>query len=1077
MMVKGQEDDYLPFEKCRVSFKMNYKKCLYWAESFDGLYHTKAIYEGVIFERDKIMVMINEKHGLLNCDLTEFAPVIYDDIHSIFFGDRLFWVFIKDGKAALFNAQGDAITKHLYDEISTDYIEGGLEYSSQYNTTYNNYYAPINHYFEVRLNKKSGIIDTAGTFIHPLENDEVKLIEHTSVYPKSKTLLWVLQNDNGLEIKSIDNQLLYQDSSSRYIELPQLLRSGVDPILIIKNGILGKSILLNTKTKKITKSYFEVEAYFDQYIIRAKQFQELGLIDYYDPELNLIYSSNSNEQLDRLSPLTLYHLSGSKPKTNKIIDSKGETIIAGDYSKFQFKWQDSASYIWASNGLSLEGSGDLYYYAYDVYNLEGELLNKCGLGLGPNDIKKLNFKTFFERENMHYSGTGYSIYRPLLFGIVDGKWGGFNGKGEIIVPFKYDNFYGEILDRKTSQSIGYHCDLNGKEGLVNAENEIIFPFEYDSIHFNWNYTGFNYFEKDGKGALIAYDKSVIMDDITAVFNGGFKYERKDYRQKSRIGIYLKGQIYGAPTKELFIVQSDSLYWFDQTDFKLCDTSILKFESSSINIGNYIVKTAGNVISISNDRAIFAFPNYYLDIKDSVGYAYSLEGEKIAEIKNFKQAGMSAEFLLIKTTKQKIGLRSKDGTKWILKPKYLRIIPTKIVNEFWVKTKDSIDSKTLHGEWILVNNRDKNMFGDTTFSYPPVKPGSAWGSSISFANGKYGIIGASNEITLPPIYEFIIPSSTPGIYFIKKETKWAMFSELGFISSLYDAVADAKSLPIFKGVTYVDNDTLLEIIQFENGNWKKIVKSSHVDSIMEFVDLVTPLDNILPATAEQRKNNVKLWKSIQYSTTYQSGLFRINNYYFLRDFNPLINNRKQFTKILYHYNQFPTYYDDKTRIVKADKFEKMDQWWIMNPDFISNSSPKPNISSPKQIVKKFLYSDDKFYSEFVETLNTKESNRHYNNFLISNPTVNIQFYDLFENRRLIDSVLYDYIENHVNIHQLYGSVCINFPNIYSVYMQHFSFTEAGVKLHQYTTRKEKDVFISYELMKPYLKPEILALGEW
>lgn len=1053
--------------------KMDYKKCLYWLESYDGLLRSDTIYEGVIKDAGKIKVMQNGKHGLLNCDLTTFVPIEYDAISSLYCGNTLFWVLTKNNKSALFNNQAIPITKFIYDAINLDYSA-----STYYlhNIRFSPYFsAKTPQYFEVEIDKKVGIIDSSGKVIHPIKYDEIRLLEHEKIGIYGNQILpeyfWYLGAGKTIQLKSTQNEVLYQDSTSAINAIPQFLNSSVQPILSIQQPGNKKQYLLNLENKKLKGPYAEV--YLDNGVITA--FRELNTdsSDYYNERLELIYSSADVASVMRLnSTKELYVIHNSNRKFRKLIDANGIPVFKGDYTKLQMKQHLGQTYFWASNDVSLEGDDDRYYYKYDIYSENGELVNSRTISISPADHSGNSHSNYFEQLDPQLKGVGNSYIRPLLFNKSSDKWGAFNEKGDTIIPFIYDNFLGEVFTQRPIELIGYKCMKNGKLGIINAKNETIYPFEYDQILFNWNHAGLNYFKKNEKGALIDLNNGVILDEIDTIFYNKFLSSNGRHIMKKRSKSPKAFYTSHGPLNELFIVRSDSLYWMNNSAFELCDTAIIQFQQATTSIGGYILKPTGAVTSIADYRELISLPNYYLDVHDSTGIVYDLEGKKTAKIKSFALGGMNGEYLMVKSTNNKVGLRSKDGKKWLIKPNYLEIIPSDQPNEFWVKTKVLPHGQQNKEEWKLVNHHEKNLFGKSTFSHPIVVKSEQWSTAIAHVDDKFGIMNASNEMVLPPIYDAIASAATPGIYFVQKDSMWALFNITGVFSPFYSDVANAKSMPIFKGITYNTTDTLIEIIHYEYSKWNKIVESAPIEIVRLSVDLATPLDEISAVTNEQKSNAGHLWKMIYNSEQYRTVLNPLNNYYLLGDFNPSISNNQIFYSAILTYKAFPNYYYSENKIIPENHLRKSNHWLHYNSNYTKKSLIYEN-------QRRFIYANNGLYSEYIETKDDSKINRYFNNVLLSNPTENISFYDLFENQTAIDSFLYDYIQHHVNLHQMFGPVCLNYPQVYANYTKNFHFTDGGLTLKQnsHYSKRNIDIFIPYDLIHLYLKAPFIEMGEW
>ena len=91
----------------------------------------------------------------------------------------------------------------------------------------------------------------------------------------------------------------------------------------------------------------------------------------------------------------------------------------------------------------------------------------------------------------------YESARPFSEGLapveLDGKWGLINKKGDIIVPYKYDNVSSFYPFSKGLAEI----KLNGKVGLINKQGEVVVQPKYDSI-YGPKRTGVTTVELNGK---------------------------------------------------------------------------------------------------------------------------------------------------------------------------------------------------------------------------------------------------------------------------------------------------------------------------------------------------------------------------------------------------------------------------------------------------------------------------------------------------------------------------------------------------------------------------------------------------
>lgn len=1056
---------------------MDYKACLYWLESYDNGVKTDPIYESAVKENGKIKVTQNGKQGLLNCDFSTLLPAKYDAIKSLYCVNKLFWVCTKKGKAALFDEEGNALTKHLYDAINLNYSQTTYDvHNNQFNPRFEEKIPP---YFQVEIDDKKGLIDDKGEIIDQIIYDKIKLDEYSNSsysynYGKS-TYTWQRQAGLIFQLLNLNREVLYEDSNYTAKYLPNFLSKEVPILDILCEQPKNSHILFNVFSKESIGPFYNPD--FRNGIISATiKLNEGGQV-FYNRLMVHLYTSTEKIRFERLkTPVALYFT--RVKNLTKVIDNRGAVIIQGNYPEVKINKFENEVYLWASKRSSMIGEDGNYHFEYDVYNQKGESTNSCNFSYSRKYFHSNTLDNFFESNDSEYSYV-FSVAKKrntaLLFGEHAEKWGAFNGRGDIIIPFIYDEFQGKLPQTQSASLQGLHILKKGeKYGMLDNKGDLIYPFEYDYVHYNWNRTKLNYFGKNGKGTLIRSDKSVFIDEIDTLFMEYAVTLHHAYLDKIKVikepnSYRSYGSNYSNEKKPFFAVKSDSLYYCSNDYFKLYDTSVVKFSKSTMGIGGYILKPSGALVNISRDRTLMHLPHFYITVEDSTAFLYSTEGKQLAIINNYEIAGISGDNLLVKTKSKKVGLRTIDGKKWLLKPDYLEIIPSKVSNQFWVKTADSAGFP-MRGEWKLVNQKGKNLFGKTTFNYPAL-PSTNSGSvtAVVFIGDKQGLMNTSNEIILNPVYQNITKSSNPNEYFVQKDSMWAVYHIAGILSPFYNDIADAKSLPIYKGITYTATDTLIEIFSYETGQWKIIAASAIEDSILQFADLATPLDEILPLTDEQRKSNATLWKSISHSKKYIKTLTPINNYYFLRDFNSPISNTQYFSSIQLRYSTFPNSHNTRLQVLEPTKFYNIERWNKKNKNYVKD------VCMPIER-RKLIYTDKGYYSEYLETLYAEDSKRKLNNFHLSDPDKKISFYDLFENQGKIDSFLYDYIEDHVNLHQLYGSTCLDFPKVYGRYTEHFSFANGGLYVHQsaYPNKGKEAVFLPYELLSPYMKQEFLEL---
>ncbi|NOQ75933.1 MAG: hypothetical protein GQ574_28260 [Crocinitomix sp.] len=938
----------------------------------------------------------------------------------------------------------------------------------------------IPQYFEVEIDNKSGIIDRTGAVIHPIGYDKIQLLksmdrrEYREGAPHD--FFWVFQKGRDFEIRSLKDDILYQDTAIQTNFSPYFLNAKIDPILEIHQPVSGKYKLLNTRTKTLTKAYFETT--IDERVITARLFDNSKLVDYYDEQLNLIYSTTEDEKLRYLfTNEKLFSVFNSEGKFSKIINPKGETIITGDYERILLKYLNSEAYIWAIGQLVLDESEDFFNFKSDIYTEDGVLLNSCEFKLRARTNKYADFQNFFESTAPSYHAIGNSEHYQLLCGIKNDKWGAFNGKGVLVIPFEYEDIEGGVYLDETLNKATYKCVKNGKFGQINSANEIIHSFEYDHIEFNWGNSNLNYFEKKNGGFIASSENETIIDNIDTAF---ILQRYKFYKEHKFTDKYQFPVQYN--TNYLFVVKFDTLYIKGEAGFVRCDSSLIQFKKPDIAIANYMVNESGALIKRPSSQDLVTLPYYYLSIDSTFADVYNFEGEKIGSIADFYLGGMLEHHLIVKTSKNTVGARSKNGKEWLLKPQYLEIIiDTNLENQYWVKTEKNPNGKDigpLSGQWQLINRQGENLLNGKTFNLPPINKHYLFNSKIVKSGDKFGLIDNSNSLILPTDYDVIIHSSKPGIYILQKDAFWVLFSETGLFSDWYSDLADPKGIGVFKTTSITNSDTLVEFIRFNrNSNVEKLIAKAHLDSINKHIDLATIFKNDFTQTNAYLDRPLSIGKSIYQPSDLLNEMIPFNNLLILQEFNYSVNRMYSFGTYSASFKSFPKSIYPNLRIIPESILKQhVSTVYLENPNGIDNSKRVVKIAS-------FLYANNSFYSQHIYKGRYEKNETYLENYVLKISSEPTTFYKLFKNQRKIDSALYTYIQDAVNEAQLFGPSCLNFPQVYGIYIQNFTFVEGGIMFYQNPTsvhvypEDNQPAFVPYDFLKQFLKSEILELGEW
>ncbi|NOQ75069.1 MAG: hypothetical protein GQ574_23855 [Crocinitomix sp.] len=1067
---------------CKVKLKMDYVSCLYWIESEYNDAKTDTIYEEVHANRGKLLVKRNDKYGLLNCDLSSFVPVEYDGISSLYCRGAVYWVLTKNGKARLYDAKLNPRTEPIYDQINLAYSK----YSSRIHGEYeiSSFRAPLPHYFGIRSNNKSGIIDGAGRIIFPAEYDQIRLIVNKDWRSYSRInrseCIWVLRKGKTQEIRSWDTKLLYSDTTSLHENSPTFLDLDDQQVLVIQQKENSRHILLNTANLKVL-GYNYVPNLIGQ-IIRFPHHSTQNKISYYDAHLNLIYTTKNRETIRSLNtPKERFLVERYKNRFVKVINDTGGTVMQGDYKHLQIRFFENEFYYWALKKESFDSTKKMHTFQFDIYTDEGVLLSNCEFNLREKDYKR-NFAlhNFFEDFNQ-YRGNYRDKEPKLLFGLKKDKWGAYNGAGKIVIPFAHDDYLGKEKNGTEIRDNAFVLLKDGKFGIVDQHYKTRHDFDYDFIFFNLGGKGINYFNGDERSFITSAKDTIIIDQIDTAFVDVW-YRSKEFLTYS----FVDHNSENYRSKDIFVVKADTLYTQYKGLFVRCDSTLLDFNYSLQAVSNYIVQKSGAVIKLPTTDKVHVFPEYYLSVGSNFAEVYDLNGFKTGRISNLKQALLVNGCLKVKTTADSVGLLSKNGLEWLVPPNYLEIIKDKAMeNQYWVKNANIEDAEHfLEGEWQLINTQGETLLNGQAFNYPPLKENHVQKSSqtqnasIVKSGNKYGLLDKSNTLILRTAYDAIVPTTSANIYFIYKDGVWRLYSDTGITSKFYSEIVDNKAFPIFRASTFTAKDTLIEFIHFTPQDGAIVLtERASLNQVKKQQDLATIFSTIEPLDKNQKTAKELLYKSIYQSETAILEAIPLNNTFILQSFNLAANHYQNLNRYTLKLAQFFPENSHLDNVTSFETYAPIHNILFYNPEF------NPNLNGTANH-RKFLFANNGFYA-FHETIYEWENHSRAEityNYVLPISSDPIDFYSLFERQANVDAVLYDYLQNLVNEKQLFGATCLNFPEVYAKYTENYQFVSGGIAFFQssgefFIESWTRNAYVPYEILKPLLKPDIAALGEW
>ena len=209
-----------------------------------------------------------------------------------------------------------------------------------------------------------------------------------------------------------------------------------------------------------------------------------------------------------------------------VIDSRSRLVIPAEYDEITF---NGNGFVTVKNqsgvGIYNKNGTVIIPPTYDelfVYPWEGlsdlAFVRTSKWGFGEDDKHGLINNTGKIIVPIDKGGV-WPLTKNLVSVIRDGKQGAVNFKGETVIPFEYELFFGSpALESFNPESGLFSVRKDGKMGILNEKGEVVFPFEYRMLRGGDGHAVDNratkelvvVYSEDFKCGVINLDKEVVV---------------------------------------------------------------------------------------------------------------------------------------------------------------------------------------------------------------------------------------------------------------------------------------------------------------------------------------------------------------------------------------------------------------------------------------------------------------------------------------------------------------------------------------------------------------------------------------
>jgi len=673
----------------------------------------------------------------------------------------------------------------------------------------------------------------------------------------------------------------------------------------------------------------------------------------------------------------------------------GKRIVPQFHQVYRLE-MDGKSYFWTMRyAHSFSTSGELTIYTADL-----EVVFKSAIS---------NWSEYFQS---NYYNCPEEMQRMFVLQNGEGKFGGLNAKGEILMPFEYSTAQPRNIEQEDESCpmSNWIVTKEGKSGVYSYKGKQILPPVYDEVRIDQ--LGYIQLRKDSLWSLLDLNFNEKISNCSMIIPSIKSAMRLQRVKPIYSGSFIDGRMF-------FAIKDGYLYFEEDNEFKKVDSTVLVFTLPLMVLNTQVlIRKDGSVVDHGNlvdliRNAIFIVrknADFYLYAAGTVPDVEA--GKLLNHVQNAKTYSYNPVFLEIQLKNLRKGAYDLANGETLLEPNYYEIQPLNINGKpvkdaYWGALTSSINYGVT--DWNLVNVK-----GESLFSKVVDFPFNLNRANLAFfaTDKKFGIVDSSMTILVPAMYDQVIDKDS--IFFLKKDGHWFGFRRE---TGLVDLKAEYISIDPYR------NGYLLFGYQ----------GIAIVDKRFNFV---LPYTNV-----ETAVNTLDLMKLVGISITMQN-VYNPNSYY--------LNNSSVVSRTINNRHLLELAETRSTRYALANQNQHLTRYFDSGSFHINELRElnlyivfyKNNYMSVKRVKKTAYWQNfvQNSYS-FSGIMSTKTEYTTYR--LNETSYAAIELKDLFIGKSNYIQIIDDLLTAKINKRQLFGANCVNLASILSDYRKNFYLSEEGI----------------------------------
>lgn len=582
--------------------------------------------------------------------------------------------------------------------------------------------------FIVQKGNFFGIADNKGVLVSTIEFDSIGTLSNNAYIIKKKGVYGTL-SDVGKSILSLKyKKIIFSD--------------GQNPISIIGDKKNEIQLIYNESEKSFPQKIDYAAVYHNLVIIKSNE--KFGIVknqvilpfeydSIYAPVNEMYRTTIVKKGIKNAKPIQLDLKQNSRALNLLVVQKEGKVGLINSDGAIIFPPENDAIVNFESYGYYSTRKGNLY----GIYFIES---------------KKT---TEIEFDNITKDGLGF------VMATKNKKRGVFNLKGELIVPFEYDD---DFIAQLTG--IGFRVSKDKKRGIIDVKGNILVPTIYDDVNtfYENGFTDFFKVESDKKSGIVNRKGETIIPvefDGIGEENGMFKVVTSQPDRK--FGLY---------DKSGKVIIPATYQWITDSDTQNSKITILKKEANSYNFLNE--------------------KNQLILSENAIDYGYILDQNNLLN----PLTSNNHNLLFIKDRNEKYGMLNEQTG--ILD---IPIIYSEILQRFET-AKHTYFSVKKGSKWGLINEKNEIIIPfkydkiDLDFIRSTYNDESDVNYTVVVKKGKkFGTVNFNNEIQIPFQYNDLERISANGLYKAKKDKKYQIINTKGeaISKNVFDEVANFEQL--------------------------------------------------------------------------------------------------------------------------------------------------------------------------------------------------------------------------------------------------------------------------------------------